>query len=58
MMSVMIKKKMTHRKGLNQLAHSAIMASVEKTDTMRVEDKIKIPKLYLKPGTPISDISG
>ena len=45
------------RKGLKSLAHWAIMANLD-IDNRDIEERINIPIMLLRQGTPISEISG
>jgi len=45
------------RKGLNAIAHLAIMANLDKDDR-DINERMNAPIMVLRSGTPISDISG
>ena len=52
-----MKGNLQQRRGLNQLAHLAIMANLDKDDR-DIEERLNAPIMVLRSGTPISEISG
>jgi len=53
----MIGKSGGMRKGLNAIAHLAIMANLDR-DNRDINERMNAPIMVLRSGTPISDISG